>query len=205
VRRGAENLEQHLAIVANYGIPAVVAINAFPTDHASEVDALREVALAAGAEDIVLARHFTDGGAGAEELARAVWSAAQGGAPDFRFLSPDGATLREQIQGIATRIYGADGVDFSVQAEAALEAIDRLGYGRVPVCMAKTQSSLSHDPSLKGRPRGFRLPIRDARLFAGAGFATAYCGNMMTMPGLPTRPAGEEVDIDSRGRIVGLF
>jgi formate--tetrahydrofolate ligase len=205
VRRGAENLEQHLAIVANYGIPAVVAINAFPTDHASEVEALREVALAAGAEDIVLARHFTQGGAGAEELARAVWSAAQKGAPDFRFLSPDDATLREQIQEIATRIYGADGVDFSVQAEAALEAIDRLGYGRIPVCMAKTQASLSHDPSLKGRPRGFRLPIRDARLFAGAGFVTAYCGNMMTMPGLPTRPAGEEVDIDSRGRIVGLF
>ena len=205
VRRGAENLVQHLAIVANYGIPAVVAINAFPTDHASEAEALREVALAAGAEDIVMARHFADGGAGAEDLARAVWAAAQKGAPDFRFLSPEGTPLREQIATIATRVYGADGVDFSLQSEAALEAIDRLGYGRVPVCMAKTQSSLSHDPALKGRPRGFRLPIRDARLFAGAGFVTAYCGNMMTMPGLPTRPAGEDVDIDAEGRIVGLF
>ena len=134
-----------------------------------------------------LARHFAEGGAGAEDLARAVWAAAQKGAPDFRFLSPDGATLREQIEDIATRVYGADGVDFSLQAEAALDAIERLGYGRVPVCMAKTQSSLSHDPALKGRPRGFRLPIRDARLFAGAGFVTAYCGNMMTMPGLPTQ------------------
>ncbi len=205
VRRGAENLVQHLAIVANYGIPAVVAINAFPTDHASEAEALREVALAAGAEDIVMARHFADGGAGAEDLARAVWAAAQKGAPDFRFLSPEGTPLREQIATIATRVYGADGVDFSLQSEAALEAIDRLGYGRVPVCMAKTQSSLSHDPALKGRPQGFRLPIRDARLFAGAGFVTAYCGNMMTMPGLPTRPAGEDVDIDAEGRIVGLF
>jgi formate--tetrahydrofolate ligase len=205
VRRGAENLVQHLAIVANYGIPAVVAINAFPTDHASEAEALREVALGAGAEDIVMARHFADGGAGAEDLARAVWAAAQKGAPDFRFLSPEGTPLREQIATIATRVYGADGVDFSLQSEAALEAIDRLGYGRLPVCMAKTQSSLSHDPALKGRPRGFRLPIRDARLFAGAGFATAYCGNMMTMPGLPTRPAGEDVDIDAEGRIVGLF
>ncbi|HKZ91999.1 MAG TPA: formate--tetrahydrofolate ligase [Candidatus Limnocylindrales bacterium] len=205
VRRGAENLRQHLAIVANYGIPAVVAINAFPTDHASESEALRDVALEAGAEDILMARHFAEGGAGAEDLARAVWTAAGKGAPDFRFLSRHGAPLREQISDIATRVYGADGVDISPQAEAALDGIERLGYRDVPVCMAKTQSSLSHDPALKGRPRGFRLPIRDARLFAGAGFVTAYCGNMLTMPGLPTRPAGEDMDIDSEGRIVGLF
>jgi formate--tetrahydrofolate ligase len=205
VRRGAENLRQHLAIVANYGIPAVVAINTFPTDHASEFEAIRDVALAAGAEDAVVSSHFSDGGAGAEDLARAVWAAAQKGAPDFRFLSREGATLRERIEDIATRVYGADGVDLAPEAERAIESIERLGYGDLPVCMAKTQSSLSHDPKLKGRPTGWRLPVRDARLFAGAGFVTVYCGNMMTMPGLPTRPAGEDVDIDEDGRIVGLF
>jgi formate--tetrahydrofolate ligase len=205
VRRGADNLRQHLAIVANYGIPAVVAVNAFPTDHASELDAVREVALDAGARAVVPARHFAEGGAGAEELAQAVWSVARDGAPDFRFLSRAGAPIGEQIEDIATRVYGADGVDLAPEAVAALDAIERLGFAEMPVCMAKTQSSLSHDPALKGRPRGFRLPIRDARLFAGAGFVTAYCGDMMTMPGLPTHPAGEAVDIDADGRIVGLF
>jgi formate--tetrahydrofolate ligase len=205
VRRGAENLAAHIAIVANYAVPAVVAINTFPTDHESEFQAARDAALAAGAEDVVVSRHFSDGGEGALDLARAVWAAAQKGAPDFRLLSREGASLREQIHDIATRVYGADGVDLAPQAEASLDAIERLGYGGVPICMAKTQSSLSHDPALKGRPRGWRLPIRDARLFAGAGFVTAYCGNMMTMPGLPTHPAGEDVDIDADGRIVGLF
>ena len=207
VRRGAENLHQHLAIVANYGIPAVVAINAFPTDHASEVEALaRGRHSRPGPRTVVQARHFAEGGAGAEDLARAVWSAAQ----QRRSRVPLPVTRGDRAAGadrsaIATRVYGADGVDFSLQAEAALASIERLGYDDVPVCMAKTQSSLSHDPALKGRPRGFRLPVRDARLFAGAGFVTAYCGNMMTMPGLPTRPAGEDVDIDAEGRVVGLF
>jgi formate--tetrahydrofolate ligase len=205
VRRGAENLAQHISIVSNYAVPSVVAINAFPTDHGSEFLAAREAALAAGAADVVVSRHFSDGGEGALDLARAVWTAAQQGAPDFRFLSPDGTGLRAQIEAIATRVYGADCADLAPGAEEALAAIERLGYGSVPVCMAKTQSSLTHDPSLKGRPRGWRLPIRDARLFAGAGFVTAYCGNMMTMPGLPTHPAGEGVDIDADGRIVGLF
>jgi formate--tetrahydrofolate ligase len=203
--RGAANLEQHIAIVRTYGIPVVVAINAFPDDHASEVEAVRKVALAAGARDAVVARHFAEGGAGAEELARAVWAAAHDGAPAFRLLDPETATLRERIESIATRIYGADGADLTEQADAALSAIERLGYANVPVCMAKTQSSLSHDPALKGRPMGWRLPIRDARLFAGAGFVTAYCGDMRTMPGLPTQPNGEGVDIDAQGRIVGLF
>jgi formate--tetrahydrofolate ligase len=205
VRRGAANLRQHLAIVANYGIPAVVAINTFPSDFPSEFEAVRDVALEAGAEDAVVADHFARGGEGAEDLARAVWAAAQKGAPEFRFLSADDATLRERIEDIATRVYGADGVDLAPAAERAIAAIERLGYGHVPVCMAKTQSSLSHDPQLKGRPTGWRLPVRDLRLFAGAGFATVYCGDMMTMPGLPSHPAGEGVDIDADGKIVGLY
>ena len=158
VRRGAANLEQHIAIVRGYGLPAVVAINAFPTDHASEIEVVREVAIAAGAEDAIVARHFAEGGAGAEDLARAVWAAAQKGAPDFRFLTPPTATLREQIEAIATRVYGADGVDYATAAEEALDEFARLGFDRIPVCMAKTQSSLSHDPALKGRPRGLPAP-----------------------------------------------
>jgi formate--tetrahydrofolate ligase len=205
VRRGADNLRQHLAITAEYGVPAVVALNTFPADHASELEALRDVAIEAGARDLVPARHFAEGGAGAEDLARAVWAVAQEGAPDFRFLSRPGASSREQIEDIGTRVYGADGVDLAPAAAAALDDIERLGFGQLPVCMAKTQSSLSHDPALKGRPRGYRLPIRDARLFAGAGFVTVYCGDMMTMPGLPSHPAGENVDIDGDGRIIGLF
>lgn len=208
VRRGTENLVQHIEIVREYGLPAVVAINSFPSDRQSEVDVVREVALAAGARDAVVTDHFMRGGEGAMDLARAVWAAAEEGtpaAPGFRFLSDDDATLVERIERIAERIYGADGVDFSSEAEARLADFQRRGYGNLPVCMAKTALSLSHDPALKGRPRGFRVPIRDARLFAGAGFVTAYCGEMLMMPGLPSHPSGEQVDINAAGETVGLF
>jgi formyltetrahydrofolate synthetase len=205
VRRGCANLAQHLAIVHEYRVPAVVAINAFPDDHQSEIDVIRSEALAAGAREAVVSRHFMAGGQGAEELARAVWGAAAEGAPGFRFLNEDGASLTERIESIAMRIYGADGIALSGEAGKSLQTVERLGYGNLPVCMAKTQSSLSHDPSLKGRPTGYLVPIRDARLFAGAGFVTAYCGDMRTMPGLPVHPKGEGVDIDADGRIVGLF
>jgi formate--tetrahydrofolate ligase len=207
VRRGCENLAQHIAIVRGYGIPAVVAINAFPTDKPSEIEVVREAAMAAGARATVTSDHFQHGGAGAEDLARAVWEAASeaGHEDEFRFLSRDDATLEERITRIATRVYGADGVDISGEAQKQLHEFERLGYGHLPVCMAKTQLSLSTDPSLKGRPTGFRVPIRDARLFAGAGFVTAYCGDMLMMPGLPSRPSGEDVDINEAGETVGLF
>jgi formyltetrahydrofolate synthetase len=205
VRRGCANLLQHIEIVRGYGLPAVVAINSFPTDQPSEIDVVREAALAAGARAAVVSDHFTRGGRGAEDLARAVWEAASGDGSGFRFLSRDDATLEERITRIATRVYGADGVDLSGEAAKQLGEFERLGYGRLPVCMAKTQLSLSHDPDLKGRPTGFRVPIRDARLFAGAGFVTAYCGDMLMMPGLPSRPSGEDVDINERGETVGLF
>jgi formate--tetrahydrofolate ligase len=205
VRSGCANLAQHIAIVRNYGLPAVVAINTFPGDHDSEVEAIRTEAVAAGALDAVPSRHFADGGAGAEELARAVWSAVADADGGSRVLTPPGASLAQRIEAIATTVYGADGADLLPEAGKQLHEFERLGYGDLPVCMAKTQLSLSHDPDLKGRPRGFRVPIREARLFAGAGFVTAYCGDMRTMPGLPSRPAGEQVDLDESGEIVGLF
>ena len=149
--------------------------------------------------------HFARGGAGAEDLARAVWAVAQEGAPEFRFLSREDATLEERITRIATRVYGADGVDFSGEATKQLHEFERLGHGHMPVCMAKTALSLSHDPARKGRPTGFRVPVRDARLFAGAGFVTVYCGEMLMMPGLPSHPSGELVDINADGETVGLF
>jgi formate--tetrahydrofolate ligase len=209
VRRGAANLAKQIENMRLYGVPVVAAVNAFPTDAPSEVAALREVALAAGASAAVVATHFADGGAGAEDLARAVWAVAQAsgsdGATDFRFLYPDEMPLAEKIETIATRIYGADGVDFGAGVLKTLERMESDGYRNLPICMAKTHLSLSTDASKKGRPTGFRVPVRDARLFAGAGFVTAYCGDMRTMPGLPSRPGGEGVDIDAEGNVVGLF
>ena len=205
VRLGAANLAKQIENVRAFGVPAVVAINAFPTDTPAEHAAIREAALAAGARDAVLATHFVDGGAGAEDLARAVWAAAEEGAPGFTYLYPDEAPLATKIEAIATRIYGADGIDFLPTASKAIKQIETLGYGHLPINMAKTQYSLSHDPLLLGRPTGYRVPIRDVRLAAGAGFVTAYLGDMRTMPGLPTRPGGENIDIDEHGEVVGLF
>ena len=205
VRRGSANLAAQIENVRIFNVPVVVAINHFPTDTEAEVAAIREVAMAAGARDVVVSRHFADGGAGAEDLAAAVWSAAQEGAPDFQLLYPDDAPLREKIETVAVRIYGARGVDELPAATKALKLYEELGFGNLPICMAKTHLSLSHDPSLKGRPTGFRVPIREVRLSAGAGFITPLLGEMRTMPGLPSHPAGESIDIDADGNIVGLF
>ena len=205
VRTGMANLIRHIEIVTGYGIPAVVAINYFPGDQDSEIAVVRDSAVKAGARDAVVARHFAQGGAGAEDLAKAVWAAVTSDGANFHQLVPPGTGLSAQIEAIATRVYGADGVDFSGEAAKQLHEFERLGYGDLPVCMAKTALSLSHDPTRKGRPTGFRIPIRDARLFAGAGFVTAYCGDMLMMPGLPSQPSGEHVDIDERGETVGLF
>ena len=205
VRKGSANLAAQIENVLVFHVPVVVAINHFPADTEAEVAAIREVALAAGARDVVVSRHFAEGGAGAEDLARAVWAAAEEGAPDFRLLYPDDLPLREKIETVAVRIYGARGVDELPAATKALKLYEDLGYGNLPVCMAKTHLSLSHDPNLKGRPTGFRVPIREVRLSAGAGFITPLLGEMRTMPGLPSHPAGESIDIDADGNIVGLF
>ena len=205
VRAGSANLAKAIENIRAFGVPAVVAINAFPSDTPAEHEAIRHAALAAGARDAVLSTHFVDGGKGAEDLAAAVWAAAEEGAPNFAFLYPDDAPIAAKIEAVAERIYGADGVDLLPAAAKAIKQIESLGFGHLPVNMAKTQYSLSHDPLLLGRPTGFRVPIRDVRLAAGAGFVTAYLGDMRTMPGLPTRPGGENIDIDANGEVVGLF
>jgi formate--tetrahydrofolate ligase len=205
VRAGGVNLAAQIENVLAFNVPVVVAINTFPTDTPAEIEAVREVALAAGARDAVVARHFTDGGAGAEDLARAVWAAAEAGAPDFQLLYPDEMPLRAKIETIATRLYGADGVDYLPAATRAIDQYEAMGFGHLPICMAKTQYSLSHDAKLLGRPTGFRVPIREVRLSAGAGFVTPIAGDMRTMPGLNSRPGGERIDIDADGNVVGLF
>ena len=187
-----------------YGIPCVVSINNFPTDTDAEVRLIEELAVAAGAETVVVNRAFAQGGDGAIDLANAVVEACEQ-PNDFHLLTPEGTPLREQIEAIATRLYGADGVDFLPQAEKDLARMDALGFGALPVCMAKTHLSLSHDPTLLNRPAGFRLPVRSLVPSAGAGFVVALCGDMQRMPGLGKTPAFMSVDIDEQGRTVGLF
>ena len=205
VTRGAANLAKQIENVLAFNVPVVVAINAFPSDTPAEMEAIRQVSLAAGAVGAEVANNWAEGGAGATDLAAAVWAAAEQGAPDFKLLYPDDMPLTEKIETIATRIYGADGVDFLPAAKRQLAQYEALGFGNLPICMAKTQYSLSHDAALKGRPSGFRVPIREVRLSAGAGFVTPLAGEMRTMPGLPSRPGGENIDIDADGEIVGLF
>ena len=205
VTAGSANLAKQIENVALYNVPVVVAINSFPQDTPAEVEAVRGVALAAGARAAVVADHWAKGGEGAEDLAKAVWDAAEEGAPNFQLLYPDDASLVSKIETIATKVYGADGIDLSSAAAKQLAQYESLGFGRLPICMAKTQYSLSHDAALKGRPSGFRVPIREVRLSAGAGFVTPLAGEMRTMPGLPSRPGGENIDLDDEGEIVGLF
>jgi len=205
VTRGAQNLAKQIENVRLFNVPVVVAINAFPSDTPAEAEAVRQVSLAAGARAAVMASHWAEGGAGAIDLAHAVWAAAEEGAPDFQLLYPDEAPLMDKIEAIATKVYGADGVDYLPAARKQLAQYEALGFGHLPICMAKTQYSLSADASLKGRPSGFRVPIREVRLSAGAGFITPLAGEMRTMPGLPSRPGGENIDIDANGEIVGLF
>ena len=204
LRRGVDNLEAHIGIIRQYGLPCVVSINNFPTDTVAEVELIHELALGAGVETVVVNRGFAEGGKGAVDLAEAVIAACERPG-SFHQLTPDGATLREQIDAIATTLYGADGVDYLPQAETDLARMDRLGFGTVPVCMAKTHLSLSHEPTWLNRPRGYRLPVRSVVPAAGAGFVVVLCGEMQRMPGLGRTPNFTGVDIDAEGRTVGLF
>jgi formate--tetrahydrofolate ligase len=204
LRRGMDNLAAHIGIVKTYGLPCVVSINNFPTDTEKEIEAIRELAGGAGAETVVVNRAFAEGGAGAVELAEAVVAACEQPS-SFDFLTPDGTPLKEQIEAIATKIYGAEGVDYQAQAEKDIARMEHLGFGEVPVCMAKTHLSLSHDPSMLNRPTGYRLPVRGVVPSAGAGFVVVLCGDMQRMPGLGKTPAFMNVDLDPDGRTVGLF
>ncbi len=200
---GGANLRKQIENVRAFGVSPVVAINAFPTDHASEHEAIRTIAAEAGARAAV-GTYVVDGGAGAEELAAMVAEAAAEPG-DFRFLYPLESTLVEKIETVATRIYGADGVDVAPEAAGQLRRYEELGYGRLPVVIAKTHLSLSSDPKLLGAPTGWRMPVREVRAAAGAGYVYAICGDMRTMPGLGRHPAAERIDIDADGNVTGLF
>ena len=181
-----------------------MAINHFGGDSEAEIALVRQAALEAGAIAAVVSTHFRDGGRGAVDLARAVLEAAKEPA-EFRFLYPLEASIEKKIETICTQIYGADGVDYSPHAQDQIETYTRLGYDRLPICLAKTPLSLSHDPELKGVPKGFRVPIREVRAAVGAGYLYPLAGKIQTMPGLPTRPAFFDIDLDvESGRIVGL-
>jgi len=204
VARGCANLEKHIENVRQFGIPCVVAINKFTTDTPAEIETIKEHAKKAGAESIVESDVWAKGGKGGAELAEAVVEACEKKS-DFKFLYEDGASIKEKIETIATKVYGAKDVHYEPLAEKKIKDFTAKGFDKLPLCMAKTHLSLSHDPKLKGRPAGFTLPVRDVRASVGAGFLYPLCGTMRTMPGLPTHPAGEKVDIDKNGNVVGLF
>jgi formate--tetrahydrofolate ligase len=204
LRAGMDNLTAHIQIVRQYGLPCVVAVNSFPTDSDQERALLKELAVKAGAETVVVHEGFAQGGAGAVELADAVIAACSKPS-EFAFITPNETPVVEQIEAIATRLYGAAGIDLQMQAQKDLERIEKLGMGTAMVCMAKTHLSLSHDPLLRNRPTGFILPIRSLVPSAGAGFVVALCGDMQRMPGLGKTPAFIAIDIDDAGRTVGLF
>ncbi|MBI2196654.1 formate--tetrahydrofolate ligase [Candidatus Daviesbacteria bacterium] len=204
VKKGSENLEKQIENMRYFGVPVVVAINRFASDTDAEIKLIKEVSLKAGAVSACVSDIHAKGGSGGIEMAKAVVKACEKPS-HFKFLYPLDLPIKEKIETIAKKIYGADGVTYLPAAEKAIRVYTEMGYADLPICMAKTHESLSHDKNLKGRPRGFTVPIRDVRLSAGAGFLYPLLGEMRTMPGLPSSPAGEKVDIDSNGKIVGLF
>jgi len=199
---GAANLRKQVDNIRIHGVTPVVAINAFPTDHASEQSAVREIAEELGVRSAVC-NNFAEGGKGAIQLAEAVDEAAREPS-SFHFLYPAEATLKEKIETVATKIYGADGVEYYPPAAEQLDFFERNGFGKLCVCIAKTHLSISSDPKLKGAPTGWKLPVREVRASVGAGFIYPICGEMRTMPGLPSQPNAIRIDIDDKGEIVGL-
>ncbi|HOX53893.1 MAG: formate--tetrahydrofolate ligase [Candidatus Omnitrophica bacterium] len=204
IEQGACNLEKQIQNMKLFGVPVVVAINVFETDTEKEIELVKKIAIKAGADDCVVSRVWAQGSKGGADLAKAVAKACDK-TSKFNFLYSLDMSIKDKIKTIATKIYGAKDVEYSPEAEAKIEKFTKLGYDKLPICMAKTHLSLSHDPALKGRPRDFILPIRDIRPSVGAGFLYPLCGLMQTMPGLPSHPAGEAIDIDENGKIRGLF
>jgi len=204
LKKGLANLTAHLGIVRKFGVPAVVAINAFPTDTEAEWAAIKEAAIKAGAVDAVVTKNWAEGGDGAVGLAEAVVRAADRPS-DVKPFYPLDLSIKEKIERIVRHVYGADHVSYSAEADKAIGKFSELGYDRLPICMAKTQYSLSHDPALKGAPKGFIFPIADVRIAAGAGFIYPLSGEINTMPGLSSKPGYMGMDIDTdTGRIIGL-
>ena len=204
LRAGLSNLEAHIGNARLFGVPVVVAVNMFPTDTENEVTLITEAAMAAGAVHAVPTDHWARGGAGAVELAEAVVDACEQPS-DFSFLFPLEQSISEKIEAIATKIYGAAGVEYSSKAKRQIADFEKAGFGYLPICMAKTHLSISHDPTLKGAPSGYTLPVREVRASVGAGFIYPLLGEMRTMPGLGTTPAFMSVDINEAGEVVGLF
>ena len=204
VQRGSCNMQKHIENLKLYGVPVVVAINRFTADTDKEIEIVKRIAMDSGADDAVTSDVWAKGGEGGKEIAKAVVKAAEKPAK-FKFLYELDIPIREKIITIATRMYGASGVDFSPLAERKMKLYTKLGYDKLPICMAKTHLSISHDQNRKGRPENYVFPIRDIRASVGAGFLYPLCGEMRTMPGLPSVPAGNFIDIDDEGRVVGLF
>jgi formate--tetrahydrofolate ligase len=203
VRAGAANLLKHIEIVKSFGVSPVVAINRFADDGDADIREIEAIAAEAGVRCAV-ATHVVDGGAGAAQLAQAVVDASSE-PTSFQYTYELDEPLETKLEAVATKVYGADGIDISPAAAAHLHTYTRAGFGTLPVLIAKTHLSISHDPKLKGAPKGWKLPIREVRLAAGAGYVYAIAGDMRTMPGLGSSPAAERIDIDADGRIVGLF
>ncbi len=204
LEKGCANLEKHIENARLFGVPVVVAVNRFTEDTEAELKLIQEKAVAAGAEGAYVSDVWATGGDGGRELAEAVAEACEKPS-DFKLLYPDEVSIKEKIEAIATKVYGADGVDYDRVAEQKIETFTKWGLDKLPICMAKTHLSLSHDSKLKGRPTGFRVPVRDIRPSVGAGFLYPLLGNFSTMPGLPSKPAALKVDIDKDGKVVGLF
>ncbi len=204
VEAGAANLRKQIENVKLHGVTPVVAINVFETDHADEIEAVKRISIEAGALGAAVSRHFAEGGKGAIELAEMVIEAANQ-PNEFKFLYDLDQPIKAKIETIATKIYGAADVSYTSQASSQIADYEANGFGNLPICMAKTHLSLSHDPTLKGAPTGFTFPVREVRASVGAGFIYPVCGDMRTMPALPEHPAAERIDIDADGNIVGLF
>ena len=204
VKRGIVNLKKHIENIKQYGLPLVVAINAFAQDTPEELEAVRSHCAAHGV-NVALSEVFAKGGEGGIELAKEVVALATSGKADFKLLYGEELSLKEKIETIAKKIYGAVGVNYTKEANNALKDFEKMGYGHLPVCMAKTQYSFSDDPALLGRPEGFEITIKNCRIAAGAGFVVVLTGDIMTMPGLPKVPAAEKIDVSDDGVISGLF
>jgi formyltetrahydrofolate synthetase len=202
---GIPNLTRHIKNVLSFGVPVVVAINVFGTESEKEIEMVRKASLAAGASDCVLSEVFAKGGEGGAAFAKALVKACDEPKKEFKLTYDNDMPIKKKIEAIATKIYGAKDVEYESQATKRIKAFEEAGFGKLPVCMAKTQYSFSHDPKMLGAPSGWTLPIKDARLSAGAGFVYLLCGDMMTMPGLGKTPGGQNIDINEKGEIVGMF